>query len=99
LRTTVADEHREHFTGLLIHLRHQPQLIRAARKTFHGELSKRAIQRRLAGLIIFPALKPSCGIHDRILPHRWDNGSPMQPEVDAAGNNRRKKTHLHFGWF
>ena len=65
LRTAVADQHHGHFAGLLIHLRHQPQLIRPARQAFHIKLAKRTVRRRLGRLIIFPALKPSCGIHPR----------------------------------
>jgi hypothetical protein len=30
LAAFVADQHHGHFTGLLIHLRHQPEVIRPA---------------------------------------------------------------------
>ena len=33
----IADEHYCHFTGLVIHLRYQPQLIRPAHQTFNIE--------------------------------------------------------------
>ena len=67
LRTTVADQHHGHFTGFIIQLCDQPQLIRPARQTFHVELAKRAVGRRLGWLIILSSLKPSCGIHARTL--------------------------------
>ena len=78
LRTTVADQHHGHFTGLLIHLCHQPQLIRPARQTFHIELAKRTVRRCLGRLIIFPALKPPCGIHPRTLIRHLDICSPTR---------------------
>ena len=57
-------------------LRDKPQLMRTAHQTFHVELAKQTGQRCLAGLVIFPALKPACGIHARILHCSWDNGGP-----------------------
>jgi hypothetical protein len=65
----VADQQHTQFTGLLIHLRHQPQLIRSAPKTFFVELSKRTVCWRLGQLIIFPAHEISRGIHPGRLLH------------------------------
>jgi hypothetical protein len=74
----IADEHYCHFTGLLIHLRAQPQLIRPAHQTFNIEFTKRAGCRRLERLIIFPALKIACSIHAHSLLQALDNGCPGQ---------------------
>jgi len=78
LRTAGADQHHGHFTYLVIHLCHQPQLIRPARQAFHIELAKWTLRRCLGRLIIFPALKPSCGIHPRILIRATDIHSPTR---------------------
>ena len=67
LRTVVADQNHGYFTGLFIVLRGQSHLIRPASQAFHVKLAERTFRRRLPRLIIFAALKPSCGIHARSL--------------------------------
>ena len=53
----LADEQHGHFTGLLIHLRDQLQLIRPAPQTSHIELAERTLAGRLAGLVILAPLE------------------------------------------
>jgi len=78
LRTVVADQHHGQFAGLLVHLRHHPQLIRPARQTFDIELAERTASGRLARLIIFPSHEISRGIHATKLSHAMDNACPSE---------------------
>jgi len=78
LWTAVADQHHGHFSGLLIHLRHQPQVIRPAFEAGHVKLAEGTASGRLARLIIFPAHEISRGIHATKLSHALDNACPSE---------------------
>ena len=76
--TVVADQHHSHFTGLLIHLRHQPQVIRPAFEAGNVKLAERTASGRLARLVISTAHeKPGC-IHAAKLSHALDNACPSE---------------------
>ena len=78
LTAFVAAQQQGHFTRFLVHLRHQPQVIRPAFDAVHVKLAERAIARRLAGLVIFSAHEISRGIHAAKLSHALDNACPTE---------------------
>jgi hypothetical protein len=84
----VADQHHGHFTGLLIHLRDQPQLIRPARQTFHVELAERAFRRRPQWLIILSSLEKRVAVNfiNGILHRASDNGCPSTVAGRKSGS-------------
>lgn len=78
LRTVVAGQDYDHFTSFIVHLCHEPQLIRPAHQTFHMELAERTVCRCLGRLIIFTALKPACGVHSHTLTRHMDICGPSR---------------------
>jgi hypothetical protein len=71
-----ADEDCRRFTGLFLELGHEPQPIRAARRTPHFEFAKRTVSGCLRWLVIFSTLKIARGIHPGSLHRGWDIDGP-----------------------
>lgn len=81
----MTDQKDLHFAAVLVVLADEFDFDGAAADAADFKFAERAVARRLARLIIFPAHEKSGGIHAHSLPNRMDNGCPMHAGIDETG--------------
>jgi hypothetical protein len=78
LPAIFANQQQGHFPRFLVHLSHQPQVIRPAMQAFDDKPPKRTASGRLAGLVILTPHEISCAIHPRRLSQALDKACPTE---------------------